>query len=78
MKFNLFDIEFKKSSSMVSSDSVSKVTPGKLANMVLASIKTLCSYGFQVCVVVADGATEKIFYLKELQHSLLNHTFQLI
>ena len=48
---------------MVSSDSVSKVTPGKLANMVLASIKTLYFYGFQVSVVVTDGTTEKKFYL---------------
>ena len=58
MKFTPFDNELKKSSFIVSSESVSKVTPGKLANMALASIKTLGFYGFQVCVVVADGATE--------------------
>ena len=62
----------------MSSKSVSKVTPGKLANMALASIKTLGFYGFQVCVIVADGANEKNTFLKELQHSILHHTFQFI
>ena len=57
MNFTPFDNELKKSSFIVSSESVSKVTPGKCANMALASIKTLSFYGFQVCVVVADGAT---------------------
>ena len=69
-------MNLKKSSFIVSSDSVSKVTPGKLANMTLASIKTLGFYDFQVSVVVADGATKKILSLKEFQHSLLNHIFQ--
>ena len=58
MKFTPFDNELKKSSFSVSSESVSKVTPGKLAYVALASIKTLDFYGFQVCVVVADGTTE--------------------
>ena len=58
MKFTPFDNELKKSSFIVSSESVSTVTPGKLVNMALASIKTKGFYGFQVCVVVADGATE--------------------
>ena len=49
----------------MSSKSVSKVTPGKLANMALASIKTLGFYEFQVCVVVADGATENNSFFKE-------------
>ena len=65
MKFTPFDNELKKSSFIVSSESVSKVTPGKLANMALASIKTLGFYGFQVCVVVADGATENNSFFKE-------------
>ena len=78
MKFTQFDNELKKASFIVSSESVSKVTPSKLANMVLASIKTLGFYGFQVYVVVADGATEKNLSLNDLQHSLSNHTFQLI
>ena len=42
----------------MSLESVSKVIPGKLANMALAFIKTLRFYSFQVCVVVTDGATK--------------------
>ena len=60
MKFTPIDNELKKKSFIVSSKNVSKVRPGKLANMALASIKTLGFYSFQVCVfVAADGATEK-------------------
>ena len=60
----------------MSSDGVPKVTPDKLANMTLPSIKILGFYDFQVSVVVADGATKKILSLKEFQQSLLNHIFQ--
>ena len=45
MKFTSFDNELKNTIFIVSSDSVSKVTRGKLANIALASIKTL---GFMV------------------------------
>ena len=62
MKFTPFDNKLKNSNFIVSSEGVSKVTQGKLVNMVLGSIKTLGFYGFQVCVVVADGTTGKILF----------------
>jgi len=49
MKFTPFDNELWKSNFIVSSDSISKVTPGKLVDMELASIKTL---GFMVFKIV--------------------------
>ena len=79
IKFTPFDNELKKSSFIVSSESVSKVTPSKIGKYGISFYKDIrCLGGFQVYGVVADGATEKNLSLNDLQHSLSNHTFQLI
>ena len=50
--------DIKSSGVVVASKSVSSVTPVRLSNMALASIKTLYMYQFSVCIIVSDDATE--------------------
>ena len=58
MTFTPLSSDIKSSSFIVASESVSSVTPARLSNMGLASIKTLYMYQFHVCIIVSDGATE--------------------
>ena len=54
----------RKSSFIVASESLAKVTPTRLANIAMFSIKTLNEYGFQVSIIIADGATENNSFFK--------------
>ena len=58
-------MNFKIPSFIVSLDSVSKLTPGKLANVAPVSIKVLSFYGFQVFIVVENCKLKIILSLKE-------------
>ena len=58
-------MNFKIPSFIVSLDSVSKLTPGKLANVALVSIKVLGFFGFQVFIVVENCKLKTILSLKE-------------
>ena len=58
LKFTPLENNLRKPSFIVASESVTKVTFGKLANMAMSSIKILSLYGFQVSMVVADGVVE--------------------
>ena len=63
-KFTPFDNELIKSSFIVASESLAKVTPVRLGNMEISSIKALNQYGFQGSVIVSDGATENNSFIE--------------
>ena len=51
---------------ILASEKFVKVTPGKFTNIEMISIKTLSLYGFQVYVLIVDGATENDSFFEEM------------
>ena len=51
---------------ILASEKFVKVTPGKFTNIEMISIKTLSLYGFQVYVLIIDGATENDSFFEEM------------
>ena len=60
MKFTPFYPELRKHGFIVASESVSKCTPTRLANILQECIKYLSTYKFDACAVTFDGATENV------------------
>ena len=50
----------------------------RLSNMVLASIKIVCTYQFSIYIIISDETTEKIYYLMDCLLFLLRICYPLI
>ena len=59
MKFIPMSSDIKSSGFIIVSESVSSITSTKLSNMVLASIKIVCTYQFSIYIIIIDETTEK-------------------
>ena len=70
-KFTPFQNNLRNSNFSVTSKNPAKVTPGKLVNMAMSSIKTLFLYGFLCYVLVVDAVTENILFFEGMASILI-------
>ena len=78
MKFIPMSSDIKSSGFIIASESVSSITSTRPSNMVLASIKIVCTYQFSIYIIISDETTEKIYYLMDCLLFLLRICYPLI